>query len=199
MIQCFIWLYACVTAVTVTVIQSHSDKAVMKHYSGDHSSVACLPWAITFLPTALKTKHLNYHVCKYTDHIHKRTDLGTTAELQGPNTNSPHSSESLSLKQNVNNDLSEDMMQNAWLVCLSDEMWGWVTTHWSSGKGWDPVQGQQSHCTLEGLAPVNLLLLAGSDRLCRFLSQKRAVGGANTGGFFSGATQEYLGLITPNK
>lgn len=34
-----------------------------------------------------------------------------------------------------------------------------------------------SHST--GLSPVNLLLLAGSDRLCRFLSQKCAVGGVN--------------------
>lgn len=37
-----------------------------------------------------------------------------------------------------------------------------------------------------GLSPVNLLLLAGSDRLCGLLSQKCAEGGANA--VFSGIT-----------
>lgn len=36
-----------------------------------------------------------------------------------------------------------------------------------------------------GLSPVNLLAAAGSDRLCRFLSQKCAVGGVNSATFFS--------------
>lgn len=48
---------------------------------------------------------------------------------------------------------------------------------WRSGDGWDPMQGQQSHCT--DPSALNLLFLAGSDRLCWFLNQKCAVGGVN--------------------
>lgn len=63
---------------------------------------------------------------------------------------------------------------------------------WGGGQRWvnslerwrwmESCAGSTEPLHSSGLSPLNLLLLAGSDRLCRFLSQKRGVGGSKTTG-----------------
>lgn len=56
---------------------------------------------------------------------------------------------------------------------------------------------EPSHST--GMSPLNLLLLASSDRLCKFLSQMCAVGWDEELVLVSGTTRAYLDLNTSNE
>lgn len=74
-----------------------------------------------------------------------------------------------------------------WLNSL--ERWRWM--------GFYAGSTEPSHST--GMSPLNLLLLASSDRLCKFLSQMCAVGWDEELVLVSGTTRAYLDLNTSNE
>lgn len=66
-------------------------------------------------------------------------------------------------------------------------------THRRGGEGWGPAQGQQSHQHSINRTSLNLLV-ASSDRLCKFVSQKPTVSGRENPGTGLWNTHRYLAV-----
>lgn len=78
-----------------------------------------------------------------------------------------------------------------WDAAIQKKQRNW--THRRGGEGWGPTQGQQSHQHSANRTSLNLLL-ASSDRLCKFVSQKPTAGGRGNPGAGLWNTHTYLSV-----